>query len=205
MIAFVTAAASLPRSAHADDRWQGNDWIYGGLAAAGGGTLGAASGALAGSLLDPGCSPDATSCVPAFTLAGAGAGLIIGSGYGVNLYGRRRGLDGSFRSAVIGALLGNIASGSVMVIAARTIDDGAVGVPVAIGVLIGFPAAGATIAYKRSLLGAEPTSAPPPPPMPVALVSHEPGTGLRLGVPVVSVAAIEDDLAVHVPLAAGRF
>lgn len=206
VLAVLLLGYVLARPAHADGGWRGDDWIYGGLSAAGVGAAGAATGALAGSLLDPSCAPEATSCVPAFTLAGAGAGLIIGSGYGVTYYGRKRGLDGSFRSAVIGALLGNVASGSVMVIAARTIDDPAVGLPVAIGVLVGFPAAGATIAYKRSVRSDEPTNAPPPPPpLPVALVEHSPERGLRLGIPAVTVAAIGNDVAVHVPLAAGRF
>ena len=202
---LAVLAVSPPRSAHADDRWHGDDWLYGGLAAAGAGTLGAVGGGLAGSLLDPPCRSEDRSCLPAFTIAGAGAGLILGSAYGVTYYGRKRGLDGSFRSAVLGAVLGNIASGSVMVVATRVIDEPAIGIPVAIGVLVGFPAAGATIMYRRSVRGGEPTTAPPPPPVPAALVGHEPGQGLRLGVPVVSVAALGDDFVLHVPLAAGRF
>jgi hypothetical protein len=205
-LVIAVLATSVPRAARADEQWTGGDWLYGGLSAAGGGTLGAAGGALAGSLLDPPCQPDDTSCLPAFTLAGAGAGLIIGSAYGVSTYGRKRGLDGSFRKAVLGALLGNIASGSAMVIATRVIDEPSIGIPVAIGVLVGFPATGATIMYKRSVHSEGPSSGPPPPPpLPVALVEHDPATGTRIGVPAITFAAVGDDVAVHVSLASGRF
>lgn len=207
VLLLVTAvlATLLPRSARADDRWDRGDWLYGGLSAVGGGTLGAVSGAAAGSLLDRPCRPDETSCFKAFTIAGAGAGLIIGSAYGVTLYGRMRGLHGSATKALLGAILGNVASGAAMVVAARVIDNGAIGIPVAVGVLVGFPAVGATIAYKRSVKSAEPATAPPRPAVPLALVEHTPGGGVALGIPAVTFAAIGDDVAVHVSLAAGRF
>jgi hypothetical protein len=206
--AIAALAAALPRAARADEGWRQKDWVYGSLSAAAGGTGLGALGALGGSLLDPPCTPSATTtCTPAFTLAGAGAGLIIGSAYGVTLYGRKRGLGGSLKSAVIGSLIGNVASGSAMVLVVRAIDSETIGLPIAFGVLIGFPAVGATIGYRRSVDEGVPAPVGPPPPAPVALalVGHSPEAGLSLQVPAVTVAALGDDVAVYVPLAAGRF
>jgi hypothetical protein len=195
--ALVALTAAAPRAA-ADD-WSRQDWVYGSLAAAAGGTVGALGGGLAGSLLDVDCDLGDTECVPAFTIAGLGAGLIIGSAYGATAYGRRRGLDGSYRSALIGSLLGNLASGSVAVLAAHTIDDGTIGLPIVMAAIIGLPAVGATMGYKRSAGHAtksEPT---------VGALLHVSPERVALGTPIVGLAVTPNETAVLVPLAGGTF
>ena len=203
VVLFVTLVfLSGHTSNAAAEQWSSDDWLYGPLSGVAGGTAGAVGGGLAGSLLDGGCvdfSAD-SDCSPAFTIAGLGAGLIIGSAYGVSLYGKKRGMDGSFRSAVIGSLLGNIASGSVIVLAAKTIDNGAIGFPVVIAALVGFPAVGATIAYKRSRGSTESE----PVRSSAALIEVTP-EHVAVQAPIVGWAVTASETAVYVPLAGGTF
>lgn len=197
IVAFLVTASAHTAAA---EQWTGDDWLYAPLSGAAGGAGGALAGGLAGSLLDGPCLDPDNDCMPAFTIAGLGAGLIIGSAYGVKLYGKKRGHDGKFSSAVIGALLGNIASGSVVVLAAKTIDNGTIGFPAVIGAIIGFPAVGATIAYKRSRGSGgddrERASA--------ALLEITP-EHVALQAPLVGWSVTDDETAVYVPVAGGTF
>lgn len=181
------------------DTWSKDDWIYGPLAGAAGGTAGALAGGLAGSLLDGRCLSSDNDCVPAFTLAGLASGLIIGSAYGVSFYGKKRGLGGSFRSAVIGSLLGHVASGSVIVLAAKTIDEPAIGFPIVFAALVGMPAIGSTIAYKRSA-GGEPSDER----ISGALIDVTPDR-IKLSPPAIGFAVTKSETAVLIPLAGGTF
>jgi hypothetical protein len=197
-IAVVTlTVVRLAAPAHAED-WSRDDWLYGSLAAGAGGAGGALVGGLAGSLLDT-CGPADRACIPASTIAGAGAGLLLGSAAGVTLYGKRRGHDGSFGRAVIGALLGNLAAGPVVVLAAHTIDEPALGLPIVIGTLVAFPAIGATIGYQRSIGGGGDST-----PGSGALLDVTPEHA-QLQVPAVGLSITAHETVVLVPLAGGTF
>jgi hypothetical protein len=188
-------------SAHADD-WSSGDTVYATLSGAGGGVGGAGLGGLAGSLLDGGCNFSSTDdCVPAFTLAGIASGLIIGTASGVSWYGKRRGKRGSFRAALVGSLLGHLASGSVVVLAAATIDNGAIGFPVVFAAMVGMPAIGSTIAYRRSI---DPEQPPSSAPTSGALIDVS-ADGVIVGPPAIGFAVTPRETVVTMPLAAGRF
>ena len=198
VLALMVVVAAEPGTSHAED-WPKDGWLYAPLAGAVGGTLGAASGGLAGSLLDT-CSFSTPNCTPAFTIAGLGAGLIIGTAAGVSWYGKRRGLRGSFRRAVVGALLGHLASGSVVVLTASTVDNGAIGFPLVIAAIVGMPAVGASIMYKRSMGSPVASSESRSP----ALVAVDQGK-VAVQIPIVGVGVTASETVVLLPLAGGRF
>lgn len=199
LLAFALVIATSS-TAHADE-WSSGDTVYATLSGSVGGAGGALGGGLVGSLLDGRCSFDPESdCIPAFTLAGLASGLIIGSASGVSWYGKRRGKRGSFGRAVLGAVLGHIASGAIVALAATTLDSGAVGIPVVFTAMIGMPALGATIAYKRS------SGSPPDAERPIsgALLDVSP-IRIQLRPPVIGLAVTPGETALFVPVAGGRF
>lgn len=199
-VALITILLAVATGSARAETWKKDDWIYGSLSAAAGGAAGALAGGLAGSLLDGTCFRKENDCVPAFTIAGLWAGLVLGSAAGVTYYGKKRGLKGRMNSAVLGALLGNLASGSIVALAASSIDSGTIGIPIVLAAVIGGPAIGATIFYRRSL-GSDSTADER---TTAALLEISPER-VKLRMPLVGLAVTRSETAVVLPLAGGRF
>lgn len=164
-------------------RLDGDDFLWMTLTGAGGGAAAGLAGALVGSLLDADCTTTATaSCPPpAFTLAGAWSGLVIGSAWAVDWYGSRAGYRGRFTPALVGGILGNLASGLPLVLVTRSVDDGAIGFPLVAALLVGGPALGATLGYQSSLPDGEPEASASG-----GLLDLS-ADGLRLGLPAMGI------------------
>ena len=131
----------------------GDDFLWMTLTGAGGGAVAGVGGALLGSILDADCTVTATSSCPppAFTIAGAWSGLVIGSAFSVKWYGDGQGYRGRFTPTLVGGILGNMASGLPIVLVASSLEDDALRAPLLIALMVGGPALGATLGYQYSL------------------------------------------------------
>lgn len=158
MRALLTALCLLfSLSAHATPTVRtslaGDDFLWMTLTGAGGGAAAGIGGALIGSYLDTDCTVTATrDCPPPpFTLAGAWSGLVIGAAWSVDWYGSRNGYNGRFTTALVGGILGNVASGLPIVLVASGLEDNPLRAPLLIALMVGGPALGATLGYQYSL------------------------------------------------------